>query len=239
MNKCSEVALILPAKDEASRLEGQPYENCLSTYGDFFRGAFGKSFYGLVVNDGSSDKTEQLAKEHGWEVVSHPYNMGKGAAIRTGVKEVISKASQDPRLIIAVADSDGQYSAETVGELVDMVKKGADIAVAKRAESCSTKNWRKLAHVGARWIVACLTNTGVSDTQAGAMAFNRKAADIWVNKSSIDGYAATTEFLHIASRDGLKAKEKSTQITEVGESHVKFFDAFEFAFDAARIILTK
>ncbi len=235
MNKCSQVALILPAKDEASRFGGEPYENCLKTYGDFFREEFGSLFYGLVIDDGSTDDTAQLAEKYGWMVVSHPHNLGKGAAIRTGVSAIISRESYDPRPIIAFADSDGQYSPDTVYRLIAKVKQGADIAVAKRAESSNNTSWRAPAHLAASWLIAHLAYTGVSDAQAGAMAFNGDAADIWVNKTAINGYAATAEFLHNAYLAGLRADEVPTQIKEIGGSHVTVHDALRFALDIVKV----
>ena len=59
----------------------------------------------IVVDDGSSDKTSQIARLAGAEVLVHPVNKGKGAALKTGFKAV-----EDAKIIVTL-DSDGQHDS--------------------------------------------------------------------------------------------------------------------------------
>jgi Glycosyltransferases involved in cell wall biogenesis len=67
----------------------------------------------IVVDDGSQDKTAELAKLAGARVLVHPQNLGKGAALKTGFR-----AAKDADIIITM-DSDGQHEAEEIPKLLE------------------------------------------------------------------------------------------------------------------------
>ncbi|MCA1804595.1 MAG: glycosyltransferase family 2 protein [Xanthomonadaceae bacterium] len=70
------ISIVLPAKNEAENLEGL-LPRLLQAYGDQEI---------IVVNDGSTDATLEVCQRHGVRVVSHPYSMGNGAAIKSGAR---------------------------------------------------------------------------------------------------------------------------------------------------------
>ncbi|MBF0440363.1 MAG: glycosyltransferase family 2 protein [Oligoflexales bacterium] len=70
----------------------------------------------LVVNDGSHDDTETICKELGAAFISHPGNLGKGAAIRSGYNYAIEKGYGH----IAVLDADGQFNPDDICRLIDI-----------------------------------------------------------------------------------------------------------------------
>ena len=76
----------------------------------------------IVVDDGSSDATAQIAAEHGARVLSSPYSMGNGAAIKRGART----ASGD---ILVFMDADGQHSAEHIAALLAKLEQGYDMVV--------------------------------------------------------------------------------------------------------------
>ena len=79
----------------------------------------------LVVNDGSSDETADLAEKSGATVVTHPVSLGNGAAIKSGARA----ASGD---IFVMMDGDGQHKAEDIGALVEKLDEGYDMAIGAR-----------------------------------------------------------------------------------------------------------
>jgi glycosyltransferase involved in cell wall biosynthesis len=72
----------------------------------------------LVIDDGSTDQTEQRAREAGAEVIVHPQNQGKGEAIKTGLAHWLGNASgsgEDPQITwVVLLDSDGQHLPEEI-----------------------------------------------------------------------------------------------------------------------------
>lgn len=83
----------------------------------------------IVVNDGSTDETEEVAKNAGATVVSHPYSKGNGAAIKSG-----ARVATGDRLVFM--DSDGQHRPEDIPRLLARLANGYDMVVgARSAES--------------------------------------------------------------------------------------------------------
>ena len=80
----------------------------------------------IVVNDGSTDNTEQVCKDAGVNVVTHPYAKGNGAAIKSGARI----ATGD---YLVFMDGDGQHSAADVGRLLAKAEEGYDLVVGARS----------------------------------------------------------------------------------------------------------
>lgn len=83
----------------------------------------------LVINDGSADKTESVARSHGANVISLPYNSGYGVALQTG----FIFAAQKNYAIVIQMDSDGQHDPKNVLELIKEVQKDdVDVVIGSR-----------------------------------------------------------------------------------------------------------
>lgn len=155
----------------------------------------------IVVDDGSADRTAEVAKRAGAKVVSHEVNKGKGYALLTGFKEVKGD-------IIVMMDSDGQHDAERIAELVLPIKeKQADMAIGSRfmlgffhtPKFRILTNW--LSKVGTQ--VAC--GHGFSDVLCGFRAISRDALSLLDIKPS--RYEVEVDMLLEAARRGLKIVE--------------------------------
>jgi glycosyltransferase involved in cell wall biosynthesis len=72
----------------------------------------------VVVNDGSRDRTEELARTAGSVVISHPVNVGYGAAVQTGFKYACKKGYA----VVVLMDADGQHDAKDAQLLVNVLK---------------------------------------------------------------------------------------------------------------------
>ena len=87
----------------------------------------------LVVDDGSTDDTTAQAASAGARVVRHPYNMGNGAAVKTGIR----RSSGEFLLIV---DADGQHQPADAARLVaHLAPRGSDWV--KRGKLVKTKRW--------------------------------------------------------------------------------------------------
>ncbi|HDK37401.1 MAG TPA: glycosyltransferase family 2 protein, partial [Thiolapillus brandeum] len=90
----------------------------------------------LVVDDCSTDATAKEASDAGARVISHKYNMGNGAAIKTGTRH----AKGD---VLVFMDADGQHSAKDVQLLMDKIDEGYDLVIGAR-DAGSQANKRRL-----------------------------------------------------------------------------------------------
>jgi len=93
----------------------------------------------IVVDDGSSDGTHTVAEQHGVRVISHPYPMGNGAAIKSGARA----ARGD---IIVFMDGDGQHLPEDIPRLLEKIDAGYDMAVGARVRGTHAGMHRAVAN---------------------------------------------------------------------------------------------
>jgi len=159
----SDVLILIPAYNE-ERAIGRVIEN--------IRGVVGTTADIVVINDGSSDNTSGEADRTGAIVVSHPYNMGYGAAIQTGYKYARNKGY----LYLVQLDADGQHDPSCIPALLAPVVAGkADIAIGSRFLGSSYRPpfIRRVGMVLFSGIVSLVTKNAVSDTTSGFQAFNR------------------------------------------------------------------
>ncbi len=130
----------------------------------------------LVVDDGSTDRTADVARELGVDhVVRHARNRGLAAAFTTGLDAAL-RAGAD---VVVNTDADNQYSAASIPDLVAPVLAGeADIVVGERPiEAIPEFSWAKkrLQRIGS-WVVRRFSGTDIADAASGFRAFSREAA---------------------------------------------------------------
>ncbi len=98
----------------------------------------GRSYEILVVDDGSDDETAAEAQGAGARILSHPYNIGNGAAVKTGIRNARGE-------ILVTLDGDGQHSPEDIPRLLDKMD-AYDMAVGARTGASESSFHRSLAN---------------------------------------------------------------------------------------------
>ena len=146
----SSLSIVIPAKNEAGAI-GKAVAGAREIYPDAQL---------IVVDDGSSDNTADVAREAGATVVQHPESLGNGAAIKAGARA----ATGD---IIAFMDGDGQHDAAEFGKLIEKLDEGYDMVVGAR-DSGSHANFGRLYANGIYNVVASwLTGRRIPDLTSG------------------------------------------------------------------------
>ena len=153
----------------------------------------------LVVDDGSTDGTAERLVGLDVEVLRHPRNRGKGAALRTG----FSWALENDYSAVITLDSDGQHDPTAIPRLLAAATEGKfDILIASRAsqfgEMAGLRNsWNRFGV----WCVKKKTGFEITDSQSG---FRYYSTRILKNiELTADGYALEMEVLMKAWRAGL------------------------------------
>lgn len=132
----------------------------------------------LVVDDGSIDNTAQEAESAGAFVVRHPFNLGIGGAVQTGLKF----AQQEDYDIVIRLDGDGQHSASEIPLLLSALQaRQADVVIGSRF-LCTTGGMhipflRRLGICIFALVVSLLTGRRATDTTSGFSAMNRRAVE--------------------------------------------------------------
>jgi glycosyltransferase involved in cell wall biosynthesis len=131
----------------------------------------------LVINDGSTDNTAEIAKNAGAKVVSHKINRGVGTAFHTGVDECIKRGAD----IIVNMDGDGQFNPEDIEKLIEpILKNNADCVTASRFKDKSftpkmplIKKW---GNIQMARLISLLTNKKFYDVSCGFRAYSKETA---------------------------------------------------------------
>ena len=168
----------------------------------------------IVVNDGSQDATEEVARLAGAQVISHVGNHGYGAAIRTGLA---AAQKLDPRAVVLM-DADGQHRVEDVCDLVRPILEGeADVAVGSRFVDSRSQvpRMRKVAQHGLTWLSNVGSGVKLTDSQSGMRAFGPRALDALLLSST--SMAAASEMQFLASDARLRVCEVPIEIRYFGE----------------------
>ena len=129
----------------------------------------------IVVNDGSTDNTKQIAIEHGAVIVDHKLNLGLGQSLRDGIKKAQSFNSD----IIVNFDADLQYRAKEIPSLVYyVIKDEYDLIMGSRFAGTieSMPKFKKFANKLYTRLLRYLTKVGISDGQTGFRAFTSEFA---------------------------------------------------------------
>lgn len=128
----TEVSIIVPAYREAEGIAAVIERVCR------VMDALDHSYEIVVVDDGSDDETARRAKEAGAQVISHPYNMGNGAAVKTGIRNAKGET-------LVTLDGDGQHAPEDIPRLLE--KLGPyDMVVGARAGDSAVSLHRSMAN---------------------------------------------------------------------------------------------
>ncbi|MEB1528281.1 glycosyltransferase family 2 protein [Xanthomonas sp. WHRI 7945] len=117
----------------------------------------------IVVDDGSTDTTAQVARDHGARVIGSPYSMGNGAAIKRGARA----AGGD---ILVFMDADGQHDPSDIHKLLAKLGQGYDMVVGARDSSGQASVHRGLANRFYNWLASRMTGFEVKDLTSGFRA---------------------------------------------------------------------
>ena len=150
------LSIVLPAKNESAAI-GSTVAGIRQQYPDV------AVVEVLVVNDGSTDDTAQVAQVAGARVVHHPYSKGNGAAIKTG-----ARAAQGEVLVFM--DADGQHDPADIPRLLDRLNQGHDMVVGARQKGSQASVGRGLANGLYNRLASWMTGHKVEDLTSGFRA---------------------------------------------------------------------
>jgi len=157
----------------------------------------------IVVDDGSTDKSPEIAKKHGAAVYCHPRNYGLAETFRTEVEKAVK---EKPDIIVHI-DADGQYDVGDIPRLIEPIKNGeAELVLGSRFLG-KIEDMSFLKRQGNRAfssVISHMTKTKITDAQTGFRAFTRNVAQKLSIKSR---HTYTQEMVIRASREKFRIKE--------------------------------
>ncbi|TAL19595.1 glycosyltransferase family 2 protein [Patescibacteria group bacterium] len=158
----------------------------------------------LVVDDGSADRTAELALAAGARMVRHAVNRGLGAALGTGLKAALMLGAE----IIFTFDADGQHDAADIPAVLAPIReRRADAVIGSRLLAPQGMPWiRHIANKLGNLATLALFGARVSDSQSGFRAFSRLAAE---------GLTIRTDGMEVSSEIAAQIRENGCRLVEV------------------------
>jgi len=220
------ISIIIPAYNEEKRLG-----KTLSLWQDFLKTEkFGyKITEIIVVDDGSQDKTCQIAESFSnalpMKVIKIKPNMGKGNAVRAGIKNAIGD-------FIFIYDADAAVLPEEIEKLLLQINNANVIIGSRVAVGAKAKRDFIRKFIGACFHLLCLPLLpNIKDASCGAKLFEKKCAQKIFEQQRINRFAFDIEILWLAKKLKFKTKEVGIIWTEIPGSKVNVLkDGFEMFF---------
>ena len=191
----------------------------------------------LVVNDGSKDETEKIARAAGAEVLNHIINRGQGAALKTGIQYL--QETYDPDVIVTF-DADGQHKVEDIAKMVKpILEEKIDIVFGSRFLNQKSKAplLRKIVLKSGIIFTNFISNIKLTDTHNGLRAMGKKAI------SSIEiahrGMEHASDIIDEVTKKQLRYKEVPVEIIYTDYSKSKGQKSSAFLKMGLKILIKK
>lgn len=166
----------------------------------------------LVVNDGSSDKTTEIAGNEGALVAELPYNLGVGGAMRVGFSFALEQGYSN----VVQVDADGQHNPADIQTLLEELERADLILGARFAGEGDyvARGPRKWAMILLAKLLSKSADVELTDTTSGFRASGPRAVKLFAQHYPAEYLGDTVESLVIASRAGLKIRQVPVAMRE-------------------------
>jgi len=198
------ISIVIPAYNEAENI-GDVVSGIRSLHPDFEI---------IVIDDGSIDKTAEMAIRAGAVVYSHPHNIGNGAAIKSGIRV----ASGD---VLVFMDGDGQHNPKDISKLLKHIPE-YDMVVGERSFSGHTSLGRAIGNKIYNWLGSYVTKFKIRDLTSGFRAIKSDIArNIIYLLPNTYSYPTTLTLGPLRSGRSLKYIPITIHKRKSGSSHIK------------------
>ncbi|MBT4804624.1 glycosyltransferase family 2 protein [Candidatus Woesearchaeota archaeon] len=180
----------------------------------------------LILNDGSKDRTKEVAEKDGAIVVSNRRNLGLAETFKKEMQECLKRKAD----IIVHTDADGQYHPQHIPEMIEKVKSGYELVLGSRFKR-NIKHMpflKKIGNLAFAKVISSLTKVKITDSTTGYRAFTAEVArDI----NYINTFTYTQEQIIKAAKQGFKICEVPIVCRKTRESRL-FNNPFQYAIKA-------
>ena len=210
----SELLIVIPAYNEQDNIENVV---------EYIIGNYPQYDY-VVVNDGSKDRTAEICRANGYELLDLPVNLGLAGAFQAGLKYAYTKGYS----YAIQFDADGQHRPEFIQAMLNRIKEGYDIVIGYRF--LNVRKDKSARMIGSRMItVAIKLTTGirVSDPTSGMRMFSREMIKEFAQNLNYGPEPDTVSYL---LKNGAKISEVQVKMEErqFGESYLNILGSARY-----------
>lgn len=210
----SELLIVIPAYNEQDNIENVV---------EYIIGNYPQYDY-VVVNDGSKDRTAEICRERGYELLDLPVNLGLAGAFQAGLKYAYTKGY----MYAIQFDADGQHRPEFIQAMLNRIKEGYDIVIGSRF--LNIRKDKSARMIGSRMItVAIKMTTGirVSDPTSGMRMFSKEMIKEFAQNLNYGPEPDTVSYL---LKNGAKISEVQVKMEErqFGESYLNVLGSAKY-----------
>ena len=214
MHMKSELLIVIPAYNEEENIE-----NVVT----FIQSKYSQYDY-VVVNDGSRDRTADICRQNGYELLNLPVNLGLAGAFQAGLKYAYVKGYS----YAIQFDADGQHRPEFIEPMLERIKQGYDIVIGSRF--VNIKKGNSLRMVGSKMITVAIkmtTGARVSDPTSGMRMFSREMIKEFAQNLNYGPEPDTVSYL---LKNGAKVSEVPVHMEErqAGESYLNLVNSCKY-----------
>ena len=203
------VIAVVPAYNER--------DNIVSTIEDLRSNAPGVDY--VIDNDGSKDDTLSICREHGYNVIDLPVNLGLAGAFQTGMRYAYEHGYD----YAIQFDADGQHSAAYIYEMIRVAEaKDANIVIGSRfATQKKPLSARMAGSVLISAMILLTTRKRIQDPTSGMRLFDRQMIPLFANEMD---FGPEPDTISLLMRWGYKVEETQVEMRErtAGESYLNF-----------------
>ena len=223
------ISIIIPAYNEEKRLP-----STLQKVREYLSGSQWEFSELLVVDDGSHDRTVEVARAAGARVLQNPGNRGKGFTVRHGMLEAKGEWAlfTDADLSSPIGELDRLWPAAE--------REGAAVAIGSRALDRSMVGvhqppFREAMGRVFNFVMRFLTGLPFRDTQCGFKLFETRAAREIFGRQKLDGFGFDVEVLYIARRLGYQTIEVPVKWNDVAGTKVSMWRGMTAFLDPVKV----
>lgn len=166
----------------------------------------------VIINDGSTDSTARICREHHLNHIDLQINLGIGGAVQTGHKYALQQGYD----VDVQIDGDGQHDIAYLPSLLEKIECGADLVIGSRfLENSDGFKSTALRRAGINWLNACIYRVSglrITDATSGFRATGRRALELFAHNYPVD--YPEPESIVLASNSGLTVAEAPVVMRE-------------------------
>ena len=210
----SELLIVIPAYNEEENIE-DVVTYIIENYSQYDY---------VVVNDGSKDRTAEICRKNGYELIDLPINLGLAGAFQTGLKY----AHQKGYSYAIQFDADGQHRPEFIEKMLNRIKEGYDIVIGSRF--VNVKKNKSMRMLGSRMLTVAIkftTGKRIADPTSGMRMFSKNMIKEFAQNLNYGPEPDTVSYL---LKNGAKVSEVSVCMDErqAGESYLTAMNAGKY-----------